>query len=364
MRVAMAAKGLFPYSIGGLEKFTAFLANALVDLGVYVEVIAPGGKPLVNGFVPKYKEVFIQWPNIKPHKLSYYIFSKHVRDYLIKSKFDCAYGNGSALWTYVDAKKIPCIYSPLGMEEYKDPRIVGKLEKPFQLLFNRKIARKSDAIISQGGKLTDEIIRFLRVSRDKVHVIPNAVDLSHIDSFKPQHIKRENNRFLYVGKISYNKGIIDLVEAFKKIKEEVELCVVGSGPLMKTLIEGNKDPRIRFLGKVEEDKLFELFWSSDAFVYPTIFEGMPTVVIEAMACRLPVISTHIGGLPDLVDQQNGFIVPPRNPELLAETINKYISLPDSRKDEMRNVSRLKVESRFTWQKVAKSTLDLMNTLVH
>jgi hypothetical protein len=90
MRVAMAAKGLFPYSIGGLEKFTAFLANALVDLGVYVEVIAPGGKPLVNGFVPKYKEIFIQWPNIKPHKLSYYIFSKRVRDYLLKSKFDCA----------------------------------------------------------------------------------------------------------------------------------------------------------------------------------------------------------------------------------------------------------------------------------
>ena len=363
MRVAMAAKGLFPYSIGGLEKFTAFLANALVDLGVYVEVIAPGGKPLVNGFVPKYKEIFIQWPNIKPHKLSYYIFSKRVRDYLLKSKFDCAYGNGSALWTYVDAKKIPCIYSPLGMEEYKDPRIVKKLEKPFQLLFNRKIARKSDAIISQGGKLTDEIIRFLRVSRDKVHVIPNAVDLSHIDSFKPQYIERENDRFLYVGKISYNKGIIDLIEAFKKIKADAKLCIVGSGPMLKKLIKDNKDSRIRFLGKVEEDKLFELFWSSDAFLYPTIFEGMPTVVIEAMACGLPVISTHIGGLPDLVDEQNGFVVPPASPEVLARTVERFAALSEEDKDKMRASSRQKVESKFTWKKVAKQTLSLIRDLL-
>lgn len=364
MRIAMAAKGLFPYRLGGLEKFTAFLANALVDEGAYVEVIAPIGKPLCDGFEPKYREINIDWPSIKPHKLAYYIFSKKVRDYIAKSDFDIAYGQGSSLWTYVDVKKIPCIYNTHGMQEYNDPRMLKRLEKPFHLVFNRKIARKSDAIISLGGTLTDEIIKFLKVRREKVHIIPNAVDLELIDGFKPKNLKRGKNSFLFVGNVSYYKGVIDLVNAFKVLDSKVELNIIGAGDLLNALKRENKDTRINFLGKVaDQNKLFEFYWLSDAFVYPSLFEGMPTAAIEAMACGLPIISTNIGGLPDLVDGRNGLIVPPGNPKIFAEAVRKYISLPEEEKEGMRTASRQKVEDRFTWQKVAAQTMDLINKLV-
>jgi glycosyltransferase involved in cell wall biosynthesis len=364
MRIAMAAKGVFPYRLGGLEKFTAFLANALVDEGAYVEVIAPIGKPLCDGFEPKYREINIDWPSIKPHKLAYYVFSKKVRDYIAKSDFDIANGQGSSLWTYVDVKKIPCIYNPQGMQEYYDPRMLKRLEKPFHLFFNRKIARKSDAIISPGGILTDGIIKFLKVRREKVHIIPNAVDLEFCDGFRPKNLKRGKNSFLFVGNISYYKGIIDLVNAFKVLDSKAELNIIGDGDLFKALKRNNRDTRINFLGKVaDQNKLFEFYWSSDAFICPSLFEGMPTAAIEAMACGLPIISTNIGGLPDLVDGRNGLIVPPGNPKIFAEAVRKYISLPEEEKERMRTASRQKVEDRFTWQKVAAQTMDLINKLV-
>jgi glycosyltransferase involved in cell wall biosynthesis len=250
------------------------------------------------------------------------------------------------------------------MQEYNDPRMLKRLEKPFHLVFNRKIARKSDAIISLGGTLTDEIIKFLKVRREKVHIIPNAVDLELIDGFKPKNLKRGKNSFLFVGNVSYYKGVIDLVNAFKVLDSKVELNIIGAGDLLNALKRENKDTRINFLGKVaDQNKLFEFYWLSDAFVYPSLFEGMPTAAIEAMACGLPIISTNIGGLPDLVDRQNGFVVPPHNPGLLAAAIDEYVSLPDSRKDEMRVASRSRVESRFTWKKVAKQTLSLIRDLL-
>ena len=359
----MAAKGLFPYSLGGLEKTTAFMANALVDEGAYVEVLAPIGRPLVTGFEAKYREINIEWPSVKPHKLAYYIYSKRVRDYILNSDFDVAYGQGSSLWSYVDVKKMPCIYNPHGMEEYKDLHILRRIEKPLQLLFNRKIARKSDAVISLGGNLTIEVIRFLNVPANKVRVIPNAVDLKHVDGFRPHKLNRKNNSFLFVGKVAYNKGIIDLVGAFKKLRLDVELNIAGTGPLLEKLRQDNHDLRINFLGRVNEDKLFELYWNSDAFIYPTLFEGMPTVVIEAMACGLPVISTDIGGLPDLVDQRNGFVIPPASPEVLARTVERFAALSEEDKDKMRASSRQKVESKFTWKKVAKQTLSLIRDLL-
>lgn len=131
---------------------------------------------------------------------------------------------------------------------------------------------------------------------------------------------RENNecRFIYVGSLTYRKGVDRLARIFKSVAplaEHASLYIVGEGPLLGTMKDilgaGLKD-RVFFLGNVEMELVPKLLKMSDVFVFPTQFDGWGMVVNEAMACGLPVITTKTcGAAHDLVsDGQNGFLLEP------------------------------------------------------
>ena len=78
-------------------------------------------------------------------------------------------------------------------------------------------------------------------------------------------------------------------------------------------------------GRVQHNRIIEFLNASDIFVLPTYHEGLPNVVLEAMACRLPVVATKVGGIPEAVkDGENGFLVPPKNVERLYRNIESLI----------------------------------------
>jgi glycosyltransferase involved in cell wall biosynthesis len=186
----------------------------------------------------------------------------------------------------------------------------------------RRTFRHARHLISLGGRLTGILERETGRLSGKIVVIPNGVVVPGASPRKPRDAS-EPIRLLFVGRLAPNKGVPDLLEGMDELGRRgasgrFRLDIVGGGPLLDALRAANKRPNVAFLDKVSDDRLEELYASADALVLPTLFEGMPTVVLEAMARGIPVLVTDVGASKELVDDSNGQIIPKRAPEALAD----------------------------------------------
>jgi glycosyltransferase involved in cell wall biosynthesis len=227
-----------------------------------------------------------------------------------------------------------------------------------------------DRVISEGGHLTAEAMRFLGVPCERMVEIPNAVDLDYVDRSLavaragPPPPGRARPRFLYVGRLTTNKGLDVLLQAIRDrpLPEGAEVVVVGSGPEAPRLSALGEGLPVRFVGEVAESTLFTWYAHADAFVLPTRYEGMPTVVLEAMAAGLPVIASDIGAIPTMVSAENGWLVPPGDAAALGAALRELAEAGEVRRRALGKVSREIVEGRYTWRTVARVTLDLLTGL--
>jgi glycosyltransferase involved in cell wall biosynthesis len=123
------------------------------------------------------------------------------------------------------------------------------------------------------------------------------------------------------------------------------------------------DKNITFTGSVNHSDVPLFLKEADIFVLPSLSEGFPVVIPEAMAAGKPVVASNVGGIPDAVtDGVTGFLVAPKNAEQLAEKIVYLIEHPEEGK-RMGKAGRRLVEERFTWEKIAKRTIGIYKTLL-
>jgi glycosyltransferase involved in cell wall biosynthesis len=99
-------------------------------------------------------------------------------------------------------------------------------------------------------------------------------------------------------------------------------------------------------------------------VFPSLYEGMPTVILEAMACGLPVIATDIGAVTTMVGADNGWVVPPGSALALQQALAQFLATSTAQRRLMGVASRRRVEAGFTWRRVAEETLRAIDGLVH
>jgi len=160
------------------------------------------------------------------------------------------------------------------------------------------------------------------IEERKINVLNLATDTNF---FKPQDQKRtENIKILSVGTINITKGIHILNEATKYLSDlQYEILLTGKQTsFSKKHINSEK---IKFLGHLNKSELPRIFNSSDIFVHPSLSDSWAFVVIEAMACGLPVIVTENTGAKDaVIDNANGYIIPIENPKILAEKLRQLI----------------------------------------
>jgi glycosyltransferase involved in cell wall biosynthesis len=152
-------------------------------------------------------------------------------------------------------------------------------------------------------------------------------------------------RVLFVGNLRREKGIEFLIDAVKRLRDdqrEVELDIVGEGAYRQTLEEQtarlNLEKWIHFRGfAVMGPDLNAFYDSADIFCLPSLSEGSPKVVLEAMAHSLPVVATPVGNIPQMLNNGNrGVLAPPQNPQALAEGIARIIDNADFRRRCMRD----------------------------
>ena len=366
MKVVMIAFKIFPDSKGGMERYATFLANHLVRLGIQVDMVC-GQSPSKNEGVPlDFNIVSVGWCSSLPDFVANCLFSARAARVIRQNNYDVAYGHNMGLFGYSWHKTIPCVMSPHGLEVFKENRPGPYLRAGPRRAAKRYIARRCERVISEGGKLTQEIERYLKVPPERIAVIPNGVDLAYIDKCRSHANGGEKipKSFLYVGRLTWNKGLRYLLEAFAQIPEYSGAClfIIGDGP-MREEIERTKGDNVVLLGRVSEQELFSWYSKAEVFVFPTLWEGMPTVVLEAMASRLPILSTDIGAVATMVDSNNGFCIPPADTQAIVESIEGFLHMTAQQKAALGQRSYEKVVRRFTWSRVAQDTAALFETLL-
>jgi teichuronic acid biosynthesis glycosyltransferase TuaC len=175
---------------------------------------------------------------------------------------------------------------------------------------------------------------------------------------------------LYAGYLIRRKGIYELVEAFSKIRKkglDIMLVMCGSGPeesALKALIrEKNIEDAVRMVGEVEPEQMSKWMQVSDLFVLATHTEGMPNVVMEAMACGVPVIATAVGGLPAAIgDCEGAILVPPKNIDAFVEAIMGIANDSKLRK-RMQKAARKKAEQDFGIEQNAHRILNYLKQVI-
>jgi glycosyltransferase involved in cell wall biosynthesis len=164
---------------------------------------------------------------------------------------------------------------------------------------------------------------------------------------RDEETRGDKIRFIYAGQSSIRKGIPVLIEAWEKAQlRDAELLLVGSWLLaadrLKKLPSG-----VRFVGPVGPERLRELYRESDVFVFPSFFEGFGLVILEAMACGLPVIASDRSAGPDVLDDACGRVVTAGEVEPLTESLRWFAANRDLL-PQMKKAARTKAES-FTWK---------------
>jgi glycosyltransferase involved in cell wall biosynthesis len=180
-----------------------------------------------------------------------------------------------------------------------------------------------------------------------------------LNSFHPVPKNDDVFRVLYVGQMSLRKGLPYLLEALAPLHlPRFELTLIGpmseeGGPLLAKYEGG-----FRYLGTVPKSLLYQRYSQASVFVMPTIEDGAPTVLGEAMACGLPVVITPNSAGPDLItDGQEGFIVPIRDPEAVRDRLLFLYRNAEARR-QMAQASLTKAKLLNGWDGYGSRVLSL------
>lgn len=232
-------------------------------------------------------------------------------------------------------------------------------------------------IIAVSDSVRNNIIDTNRnLDPSKVITVRNGINIGSIDNV---HIGKKEARSKYgisddsvifgtVGRLAETKGQKYLIEAYSQVKKKIpnsKLVIIGNGPLSEKLKKDaeafgiSKD--VIFMGYRTD--VLELLKGLDIFVFPSIAEGLPLALLEAMASRLPIIASNVGGIPEVFGNSNcGILVPPRDSQSLANAMIEIGLLNESRRKDMGESSRKRVEDAFTTEIMCKNLMDVYEAL--
>ena len=232
---------------------------------------------------------------------------------------------------------------------------VNLTQQTYLHTFGLWLFRNVSRIVCLTKSDAQEIVRY-GGSFGKIRVIPNAVD---INRFRPRN-KLQGNLVLWVGRFVPEKGLNYLIDAAKIVVKELkdaEFTLIGYGPLKASIIKlahnyGLLSDAVRFIGPLNRCKVADILGKASIVVLPSLKEGLPRSLLEAMACSKPVIGSDIPGINDVVTHgQNGLLVPPKDPKALANAILTLLNDEGLRRRLGRNARRLMVK-KYSWNMIA------------
>ena len=256
---------------------------------------------------------------------------------------------------------VTTVHTPLAAdiehEEEKDfrSRLGRFLARTVSIPSERELLRRSSLtlVTSQG---VAEDLHAMGVPAANIAVVGNGVDTLRFHP--PEPGKRAEAEVLYVGRLGTRKGLNYLISAFSSLKEEhaaAKLRVVGQGPrrgaLQAQVRELQLEGSVRFEGHLPKKQVIAAYQRATCVVSPSLYEGLSTVLLEAMASGAPVIATMVPGSVDVIqDGVNGRLIPSRHYHSLARAIQDVVESPTTAA-RLGRAARETIEAGYTWDAV-------------
>jgi len=356
----------YPPLGGGGAKVVYGLSKELVRLGHEVDIVTMRFRGLpkyesINGVnvyrVPsiRTRESICNTPEMVSYSLSAILFllrlvrQKHY--HINHTHF--IFPDGVVSYLLKKLTRFPYIITAHGSDVpgYNPDRF--KLEHRLLTPLWKKVVKNAEQIICLSNSL--ESLALERSPNIKTVVIPNGIDL---DNFQSNGDKQR--RILIVSRMFERKGIQYFLQALKGLNHGYEVNIVGDGPYLNVLKKLSKDLKVKakFGGWIDNSslELKELYEKSSIFVFPSISENFPIVLLEAMAAGMAIITTKNTGCAEVVGDA-ALLVEQRNPEAIREALDRLISNPDFCK-ELGQAARKRLENNFTWASVSRQYADL------
>ncbi len=369
MRIALVTDGIWPYVLGGMQKHSYYLCKYLALNRVHVHLyhfnqsnydisqlqfFSAEEKAFIHPVVIPFER-----SNALPGHYLYdsYRYSKKVSEHLRTQKhaFDLIYTKGFTGWHLLRGGR-KHLSSPTviavnfhGYEMFQ--RAPGfKILLQYMLLFRRPVKmlnKRADLVFSYGGKITG-IIESLGVSGSRIIELPTGVEKKMLaDGIMPT---ADIRRFLFLGRYERRKGIEELSSAIKLLsatqKERAEFHFIGPIPFSRQV------PGCKYHGEVRDpDQLTRLIRGCDVLVCPSWSEGMPNVLLEAMAQGLAVISTNVGATALLAGESTGWLLKDGRPQTIKDAIVAALNLSTHELDQRKHRALELVRTQFVWENI-------------
>jgi glycosyltransferase involved in cell wall biosynthesis len=368
-----------PRIVGGIARHCFGLAKGLVEMGHNVHIVTLDfpGSPLYenrNGINIHRVKIelghpnFITWTFIFNHFLE-----KKIAHLSQDIKFDIIHIHdwltapaGIASKNYLNKPLISTVHSlEIGR--------VQELRSPDSYMIDGLewwMTYESSKIILCSNSMRTELNDHFNIPKEKVTVIPNAIDPyvydKYIDTKKIKNnygIEDKSKLVLFVGRLVPQKGVEYLIDAVPLVtNRSVYFYIIGDGwsrsILEKLALSKKQGDRIRFLGFIPDTERIELTKSADVLVVPSIYEPFGIVALEGMAAGVPVIASNIGGLSEIIEHdKTGVLVYSKNPESIAWGINKVLYNNEYSRSIIQNAKK-KVIEVYSWKAIAKKTIEL------
>ena len=410
MKVALLARSVYPlHGYGGLERHVYDLARALIQRGLEVTLVTPPPSDErawdPSSIHPNIRAEFVPYhtfplagrkgTTVIDRSTAYPIFGlragRRALELVQAGRADIVHGLGASVLGYARVRQdatAPLVLNPQGLEEFgaTDPSR-ARLKRAAYLPLRRAVlacAAAADAVIATDTSLEPVVLRHLKISREKMRTIPNALDVHALDTQTDPAVVGElrlthdlalgERVLLSVGRLEASKGFHVLLRALAAARDHGSLegrqwrwVVIGDGPYRPMLevlaAELGLERQAHFLGRVSDPEMHAWHELSTVFVHPTLYEGSSLVTLEAMAHRRAVVASAAGGIPDKVRPGlNGWLVMPGDPSALAAAISGALS-DLARLAHYGLAGREIVEREFSWTAAGDATVALYRELL-
>ncbi|WP_434529982.1 glycosyltransferase family 4 protein (plasmid) [Haloarcula sp. NS06] len=357
MNIAMVQSTPYPPE-EGIGNYVSNLSDELTNRGHSVTVITRGGLEREKTWNDGIRVVRIPCPPVYPFHVD--VHGALVNRYLDRAadQFDLVHSHTPL--TPVIRSHLPLVTTvhTSVVEDIKhvygwSPR-EAMSRVTYHVSSRRLVANQADnaeRITTVSERVGGELAEHYDI--DDATVVHNGVDA---ERFQPG-AHTDDRYVLFVGRLDYPKGVPDLLEAAESIVEshDIEFVITGKGPQRDQLEQQAKrigiENNVTFTGYVPRARQIQLYQNATAFALPSHYEGLPTVLLEAMSCGAPVVATTVGGCPEVInDRENGLLAPPEDPPALSNAIDMVLSDPELR-NRMSGNARQTILNRFTWEKI-------------
>ena len=250
----------------------------------------------------------------------------------------------------------------------------------------------ADAVIAVSSETKADVLRLFDVAPDKVAVIPNGIN---IEEYQPtndtsaleQHGVDPGRPFvLFVGRTTRQKGIIHLVNAIPHISPDAQVVLLAGAPDTKEIaaemeasvaaVQKDRDNVIWIQEMLDKPSMIQMYSHAEVFCCPSIYEPFGIINLEAMACRTAVVASAVGGIKEVVvDDETGILVPlqqqteapfepldsDRYARELAAGVNRVLA-DDALRDAMAEAGMIRAREIFSWKNIARQTKSLYESL--